>query len=817
MLLRVFLISICFFTGHLIHAQQIPIQNYSVNANNQAVITVNSSVGKYYLLRVKHHPDSAFTITSAIKLGQAGTTTLTEPLRAYPVDHYQVSEYSVTSPSDNDGDGQDDISELNDMPYKGPLNAASSIPAQHGQLTANSFAEFHQVSKTENNQEFSKFIIFDFFSSAPKIYFINCNVYNLHLDFANYLGLDPFAATVRKGFVSYHPSVLAPNGKLGTYSFHYSNDEGMDFEIVQRTQELLAANMPYLTNNLSYFITANNETDYQNDILKYQNSRVSVLFQSDVYAGINYWGLNQTEGYGFLRSVSPQDLPGSRDIVLYNTLPNSLPRVGGIITSVIQTPLSHVNLRAIQNNIPNAFIRDPLNISTISNLLDHYIYFKAGQSTYEIREATLEEVNAWYDKIRPVKEQIPLLNLSHDSILPLEKITFKMFDGFGAKTANVATMRTFGFAEGTIPNGFGVPFYFYQEFMKYNNFFDKIKLMLSDPDFISNRTIREAKLVQLQKQIKSAPMPTWMLDQLTEMQNSFPAGTSVRCRSSTNNEDLPGFSGAGLYDSKTHHVNEGHISKTIKQIYASLWNFRAFEERDFSRVNHFYASMGVLCHPNFDGEKVNGVGVTADPVYDTEGTLYLNSQMGEELITNPGSTLPEEVLLKRNPGNDADYAVVQYSSIFNGDTLLMTNAQMDLLRQYMLVIHERFETLYNAENNASFAIDIEFKIDKDDKLAIKQARPWVTYRPSMNGINLSDNCSFSVFPNPATNAINVLCESCGASTIQITDMNGGILLEKKVQLNQNLTATISVDELPAGVYIIKEKSTSCRVLKLIKK
>jgi len=37
--------------------------------------------------------------------------------------------------------------------------------------------------------------------------------------------------------------------------------------------------------------------------------------------------------------MESDETPGSRDIVLYDALPNSLPRVGGIITSVIQTPL----------------------------------------------------------------------------------------------------------------------------------------------------------------------------------------------------------------------------------------------------------------------------------------------------------------------------------------------------------------------------------------------------------------------------------------------------------------------------------------------
>ena len=78
------------------------------------------------------------------------------------------------------------------------------------------------------------------------------------------------------------------------------------------------------------------------------------------------------------------DTPGSRDIVLYDALPNSLPRVGGIITSVIQTPLSHVNLRAIQDNVPNAYIANPLDNDAIANLLGGYVYYKVENEQFEI-------------------------------------------------------------------------------------------------------------------------------------------------------------------------------------------------------------------------------------------------------------------------------------------------------------------------------------------------------------------------------------------------------------------------------------------------
>ena len=122
---------------------------------------------------------------------------------------------------------------------------------------------------------------------------------------------------------------------------------------------------------------------------------------------------------------------GSRD-----ALPNSLPRVGGIITSVIQTPLSHVNLRAIQDNVPNAYIQDPLSIDSIANLLNNYVYYKAENETFQFREATLEEVNNWYEALRPTEPQIPERDLSITEIMPLDDIEFDMSTAFGAKCSN---------------------------------------------------------------------------------------------------------------------------------------------------------------------------------------------------------------------------------------------------------------------------------------------------------------------------------------------------------------------------------------------
>jgi len=218
-------------------------------------------------------------------------------------------------------------------------------------------------------------------------------------------------------------------------------------------------------------------------------------------------------------------------------------------------------------------------------------------------------------------------------------------------------------------------------------------------------------------------VPAWMSDSLSELQESFPEGSSLRCRSSTNSEDLPGFSGAGLYDSFTHRADEGHLSKSIKQVYASLWNLRAFEERDFYRIDHRATAMGVLVYRNFEEELANGVAVTDDVLYDTYGNYYLNSQIGENLVTNPDeASSPEEVLL--GWWSEDGHEIVRRSTAAKGEPLL-ADAHLNAMRDHLAKIHGRFARLYKVDAENNFAMEIEFKITKDNKLVIKQARPWV--------------------------------------------------------------------------------------------
>ena len=185
------------------------------------------------------------------------------------------------------------------------------------------------------------------------------------------------------------------------------------------------------------------------------------------------------------------------------------------------------------------------------------------------------------------------------------------------------------------------------------------------------------------------------------------------------------FSGAGLYDSKTQdpeETEEDGIDKSIKGVWASLWNFRAFVERDFYRIDHKKTAMGILVHPNYTDEWVNGVAVSFDPLYDKAGHHYVNSQVGEDLVTNPEAySLPEELLLKP----DGSYTILHYSNQVESVRLLMSDSQLRQLRRHLDSIHDHFEGLYQPGPDEPFAMEIEFKITSKNVLAIKQARPWV--------------------------------------------------------------------------------------------
>ena len=692
-------------------------------------IVVESTADEYFVLYVQDETDAALWRPVSLTLGNAGTTTLAERLAALPKERYRVEKYRIADPADIDGDCIDDITELEDPVRMNPINPAPGIEFREGVVAIPDRATFEALSYGRDDApedfEYLKFVLLDMDSDRPRAYFVNSLTHRYHETFKEALGLEQSSPGMVGGTIVYHPNRVARDGSPATYHYEFWPRGSYPYLLVARAQAVLAASMKLLDDNLVYYVPPEGVPGYRDDEARYGESRVAIVLAEDIAPQSGFLALNPGEGYGLLRAMGLEERPNPRDIVIYEALPNELPRVAGIISTVPQTPLSHVNLRAMQDGAPNAFIRGALVNSAIAPLIGEYVRYAVSESGWELRAATREEVNAHHASSRPTEVQVPERDLSVTEITPLSEVRSEDWTAFGVKAANVAVLGTLGFPDGTVPDGFAAPFSFYDRFMKESGLTSHIETMLADPGFQTDFDVQEEELKKLRDAIKDADTPQWMTEALEEMHATFPEGTSLRYRSSTNNEDLPGFSGAGLYDSKTQdpeETEEDGIAKSLKAVYASLWNFRAFVERDFHRIDHTAAAMGVLVHPNYSDELANGVAVSFDPIYSGEGSYYVNTQVGEDMVTNPEAySVPEEIVLDAS----GTYAVVATSNQVEPGQLLMSDEQMDQLRAHLAVIHDEFARLYGVEPGQRFAIEIEFKITSENILAIKQARPWI--------------------------------------------------------------------------------------------
>ena len=742
-------------------------------AVTEVPIQVASTTDDYFVLYrlIRRSRNTVISVPISVTRGVSGTTTLTDSLRPLGADHYRVEKYSVSHPADIDGDCVDDLTELADVGAYHPLNAGKQINREDGRIVIDSHEAFLALSyqgEWDNDvmaltlpelkgRKLIKFWITDL-DTSPAVYFQNTHKHQVHGSFARAIGIrnKGFEKTVT-GHLIWEPNVVAPDGTLGVYRYFLNPGQIVftAFWTIERYHEILASVMPVVDNNLSHYLDSRGMVDwYDRNRALVDATRVRVLLDHQLRPDVDYVPLNAAEGYGRLRLMEDGERPGLRDVAIYGSLPNDLPRVAGTITTVPQTPLSHVNLRAIQNGLPNAFIRDVLDDEAVAGLIGSHVYFAVTADGYTIREATKAEVDAHFEKLRPTQTQMLQRDLSVTEIASLADVEFADWTAFGVKAANVAELAQLSLPDGTTPVGFAIPFYFYDEFMKQatvseatllgkkkwpddekitlaagTTLASAVTLMLAHAKFQADYDVQEEMLDDLRDAIKDATTPQFIIDALTTLHAAYPDGQSLRYRSSTNNEDLPSFSGAGLYSSKTQDPDEtadDGIDKSIKGVWASLWSYRAFLERDFHRVDHATVSMGVLVHPNYSDELVNGVAVSHDPIMLQDDVYYVNAQVGEDLVTNPEAySQPEQLLLDANGAA----TVLSRSSLVASDRPLMRDAHMRQLRSNLKTIHDRFETLYEVESGQDFAIEVEFKITADNRLAIKQARPWIFAEP----------------------------------------------------------------------------------------
>ena len=189
---------------------------------------------------------------------------------------------------------------------------------------------------------------------------------------------------------------------------------------------------------------------------------------------------------------------GDNEILVLKELPLSLPPVRGIIVAKPSTPLSHINILAKGWDVPNVYIKDA---DKLFKEYDTFVYrLDAKLTKYELKPASLDDIKA---KFVSPDQLIPPANLAIKKIAGLREMRKKDSVVYGSKSANLGGMlnaRMLGF---TVPDGFGIPFYWYDRFMKENGFDKEIENFINDNDFVHNPRVRRERLEAFRKKIQS--------------------------------------------------------------------------------------------------------------------------------------------------------------------------------------------------------------------------------------------------------------------------------------------------------------------------
>jgi hypothetical protein len=479
-----------------------------------------------------------------------------------------------------------------------------------------------------------------------KIYYVNTKRYSFHKDFVNgnYLSLE-------RGKEFFENNYLKPNRRfiLGTLAYQTPvkrwTFEFWEGDLIPAEQVKLA----YDIIGKTFF----EPVAFKPNSLRQEEDSAAIegmprVLQSEISQGQEYQALNATKGIGRIHIIEKLDDHveiGSNEILVLNEVPITLPPVAGIITTKPSTPLSHINLLAKSWGVPNAYIK---NAQELFRQYDgSWFVFETRRDAYSLKPATNNVLDAYQKRIAERRDiMTPRFDLSNVRISDLREQRAKSVISYGAKSANLGEVMRSRLPGIVVPNGFTIPFAAYDGFIRENKLDEPLIEMMEDQRFVHDPAYRRERLVEMRKRIQAGQMNAALRAELLRRVHAEYEGKGLFVRSSTNSEDLPNFNGAGLYSTVPNVKGDAELVEAIKTVWASTWNFEAYEARERAGIDHAKVYMAVLIQEGINSES-SGVMITTDP-YDREdnAAIYISAKRGLGIKVVEGQKIAEQILYR---------------------------------------------------------------------------------------------------------------------------------------------------------------------------
>jgi pyruvate, water dikinase len=495
-------------------------------------------------------------------------------------------------------------------------------------------------------------------------------------------------------------------------------------------------------------------------------------------------GYSLGEAYGYLRVVPRGQRPleaGPRDVLISEGSFEDLGLVAGLVTALPQNLHSHVNLRLREKGIPNARVPDIYDNQAVLLLNGKLTYLQVTATEARLRPASLEDAEAFWKRQRPPARPLRA-NLDETRLRDFTVLAAPESLAYGVKAANLGELYRV-LPPANRVQGFGIPFSVHRDFMVANGLDTQVAAFLADPTVRTDTAARRRGLKALRDAIEAAPLPAGLYEKLAAAARAAfgddYARMPIRFRSSSNTEDGELVSGAGLHDSyrgcfgddvdgdskgesfclsleeaaalraeqdrrraeQLAHperywladvlddlhddlANERMVARALRNVYASLWNERAFEEREYWSMDHRQAFMGVAVNPSFVMEQLDAVAVTNVAVAGGAPIYRLVSQRdGQPVVRPPDPTLVAETLtFHRGPGDMPTGVQILTRSSLSPDPL-WSEARLAELAGLMFKVQDHFDQNVYPEATA-LSLDMEIKVTREGQVVIKQARPY---------------------------------------------------------------------------------------------